>query len=732
MKSASFSRPLRTVPSSKKDSDYHYKYAQWCLNSINSDQHRYFQAKSMVNWNFLYGNQWILDEDLETFMMDESGNTRNRLKIVENTVRPMVNALVGKVIQMDLSAKAYGTSDRAVSRMEKELAKLLFYQSLYTRTNDPGLKETIKAKVPVADTAEETFDRFHRFWRDEYVAAINALIKNISELNNLESIKVESALSLAVTGMSVIKEYELNGGHRIDVIDPLFFIWDPSAKKPDLSDSSFWGEYSHEDPAYLIERFPEMSLAWKEALEKSSSATHNTSSFHQDMNIFGVPLGRVPKYEIYWRDVEAQEYGYVIDEFGYELYTRIDVEDGQYSIEDVVMPQDEKAREAMKGKLTHKIWRDVLRYCVFCPPEYVSNPSESGIPLVLEHGVAKYSETFVSDISNVQSPYKVATWQYHNGYIQAPVDDAIGPQRFLNRLLSMAEAQVNNSRGSGIIYDKDMVDGQDGEQEMLRSMNLSKPVGVRAKGQLNNSVSTYDTTAKQGTLSLFEIAQNVRASIDNSTGRNVAMRGQQGGKRESGVVVNQMLDAGATMQEPFFFAISQQMLKVSQAMATKGKKIYIANQRKLSLAVGDSMRKVITLHPDMMLEDFRVYIKRSMPEDESKAAAALDLKELATVGLVDEEAMAKWYGVAHIEDVSSAIQETFNRKIEKSKIAAREQAAAEEQAIEAQGAEIDRQEEMAAAAADVERQHEVENLSIKGQQGIDKLALREHLRRTAP
>jgi hemoglobin-like flavoprotein len=101
-------------------------------------------------------------------------------------------------------------------------------------------------------------------------------------------------------------------------------------------------------------------------------------------------------------------------------------------------------------------------------------------------------------------------------------------------------------------------------------------------------------------------------------------------------------------------------------------------------------------------------------------------------GLIDEEAMAKWYGHAMIEDVSTAIQETFNRKIEKSKIAAQEQQLAAEQAVEAQASEIDRQEEMAAAAADVERQHEVENLSIKGQQGIDKLALRENLRRSAP
>ena len=730
MRSAA-TRPQRTIPASQKDETYHRRYAEWCIGAVSSDQHKYFQARCYVNWNFLYGNQWIFDDDLENFMMDESGDTRNRLKIVENTIRPMVNQLVGKVIQMDLTAKAQGSSHRAVSRMETELARLLFYQNIYSKTNNPKLKEKIKSNVPVADSVDETVDRFQRFWRDEYVAAINALVKDISELNNIEQLKVELALQLAVMGMSVAKGYEFNGGQKWEAKDPLFFIFDPSAKKSDLSDGSFWGEYSYVDPVYLMERFPKIGRKERESLEKASNDMVQGGSFHQSFDFFGVPMGRIPQYELYWRDTEEQSYGYVIDEFGYELLTRLDVEGSKYSFEDAITPQDENAKKWMAGKTVKKLWKDVLRYCVMCPLDQVGTATNAA-PVVLDFGVVKNSETYLSDISNVKPPYKVATWAYHNGFIQAPIDDAIGPQRFLNRLLSMAESQINNSRGSNVFYDKDMIDAQGGEQEMLRSMNMGKPVGIRAKGNLNNSVVPYDNTVRQGTMSLFEVAQGIRNSIDNSTGRNVAMRGQQGGKRESVGVVDTMIETGLTMQEPFFFSIAQQMLAITESMATQGKKIYIEHARKLALKVGDNMSKVITLHPDMALEDFKIYVKRTMPEDQSKAAANLDLKELATAGVIDEEAMAKWYGNASIEDVSTAIRESFNRKVEKSKIAAQEQEKAATAAIEASTAEIDRQEEMAAAAADVERQHEVENLSIKGQQGIDKLALREDLRRKAP
>jgi hypothetical protein len=731
MRDYNHTRPLRTIPRSQKNDEYHYKYAMWCLNAINCDQTKYFQAKALVNWNFIFGNQWILDDDLEIFMMDESGETRNRLKVVENTIRPMVNQLVGKVIQTDLTAKAIASSDRSVSRMERELSRLLFFQKMYAKSTDPSMRELIKSKVPVSDDVNETFDRFSRFWRDEYAEAMNILLKDVSELNNFEQLKARSAYNLAATGMSVLKGYELNGCMKWKNVDPLFFIFDPSAKEGDLSDGSFWGEYAYEDPAYILERFQGISPTWRAALEDSSQNIRTSGSFHQDLSVFGVPMGRVPVYEIYWRDTEEQLYGYVVDEFGYELFTRLDDEGGKYSISDAFLPEDEEIRSAMKGKAVKRIFQDVLRHCVFCPADYVGNPDAKGEPLILDYGVVKNSETYLSDISNVQPPYKVATWSYHNGYIQAPVDDAIGPQRFLNRLLSMAESNVNNSRGANVFYDKDMIDEQGGEQELLSAMNTGKPVGVHAKGNLNNSVIPYDTTVKSGTMSLFEIAQAVRNSIDNSTGRNVAMRGQQGGKRESGVVVDAMLESGFTMQEPYFFAISQQFLAVSKSVATVGKKIYIKNKRKLALKVGDGMSKVITLHPDMELEDFKIYVKRALPEDQSKALANQDLKELAQLGLVDEEAMSKWYGHAGVENISTAIQETFNRKIEKSKTVAKEQEQMAQQQAEQMAAEAERQEELNAAASDVERTREVENLAIKGQQGIDKLALREQFRQQA-
>lgn len=725
-------RPLRTVPNSQKNEEYHYKFAAWCLNAINSDQHRYFQAKSIINWNFHFGNQWIFEDDLETFMMDESNDTRNRIKFVENTIRPFVNQLVGKVIQTDFSAKAIASSSRAVSRMEEQLSRLLYLQNLYTQQRDPRRREMIKQKAPIGDSPEETFDRFKRFYRDEYTAAINSLIEDISDQNQIEAVKVQVAKHLAVTGLGVVKTYEMNGMHMVEDIDPMFFLFDPGAKKPDLSDASFWGEYGNDDPAYLLERFPNIPSEWRKALD-GSGQNHSIGggSFQQVWDVFGVPMGRVPRYEIYWRDGEYQTYGYVIDEFGYYLFTRLDLEGGKYSVSDAVIPEDEDLKKKMKGKLTKKVFKQVLRYCVFCPSEYVTfkNPNHRNVPaLVLDYGVVPYAETYLNDFSNVAPPYKCHAWDYQNGYIQAPVDDAISPQRFLNRMLSMVEAQVNNSRGSGTIYDKDMIDEKDGEQELLRSMNLSKPVGVHAKGNLNNSVSSYDLTVRDGTINLFNVINNLRASLDNSTGRNIAMRGQQGGKRESVGVSEDMQQTGQTMQEPFFFAIAQIMLACVKSMANQGKKIYIDNKRKLSINVGEGMGKLITLTKDMEFEDFKIYIKRSLPDDQSRMYAKADLKELRQLGLVDEEGMAKWYSRATLDDISTVIQESFNRKVEMSKIAADRVEKAEQQQLQAVGQEQNRQEEMAAAAADVQRKQQVEDLAIKGDQGLQKLQVRENLR----
>ena len=92
----------------KKDEKYHSDYAKWCLNVINHPLYRKFIAKTLVNWSFFKGNdgQWIFDEDLESFFLDESGDVRNRIKISKNIILPMVAQYEGNAIRLSISARA--------------------------------------------------------------------------------------------------------------------------------------------------------------------------------------------------------------------------------------------------------------------------------------------------------------------------------------------------------------------------------------------------------------------------------------------------------------------------------------------------------------------------------------------------------------------------------------------------------------------------------------------------
>ena len=110
----------------KKNEDYHVKFGRWCLQTINNTNYKKFVTKTLVNWSFYKGGdgQWIFEEDLEAFFLDESGDVRNRLKMTENIIRPMVNQYVGNAIRLSYNAKAQATSDFAINAREKELERL--------------------------------------------------------------------------------------------------------------------------------------------------------------------------------------------------------------------------------------------------------------------------------------------------------------------------------------------------------------------------------------------------------------------------------------------------------------------------------------------------------------------------------------------------------------------------------------------------------------------------------
>ena len=57
------------------------------------------------------------------------------------------------------------------------------------------------------------------------------------------------------------------------------------------------------------------------------------------------------------------------------------------------------------------------------------------LDLMNDFGLAPHQETEWNDLSNVKFPFKCFTWGYVDGEIMSPVDDAINPQRLINRIL---------------------------------------------------------------------------------------------------------------------------------------------------------------------------------------------------------------------------------------------------------------------------------------------------------
>ena len=64
---------------------------------------------------------------------------------------------------------------------------------------------------------------------------------------------------------------------------------------------------------------------------------------HKIVNgIYMQPGGKIPVYEVYWKDVEKKEYGWVMDDFGYPQYVMINDSESKYTDKDLIEPQTEK------------------------------------------------------------------------------------------------------------------------------------------------------------------------------------------------------------------------------------------------------------------------------------------------------------------------------------------------------------------------------------------------------
>ena len=617
-----------------KGKSYHRQFAKYCLGAMGNHTYRKYLDKCLINWSFFKGGdgQWIMDEDVEAFFLDESGDIRNRLKWTKNVIKPMVQQYVGNAIRLSYDAKAECVSDFVINEREKQLSEIRYYHKV--SEDFPWMSDIIKERAGLMETYEESREMFFNLFVETYEQDINNLIEFVVEDVNMSELKVQITRNIAICGLGIYKGFENGELYSAEATNPLFFFWDFSAKKPDLTDAEYMGEWYYMDAPTLFEMYHKLTPDERAAIE--AYGRNDNKTVHRIVNgMYTNAGGKVPVYEVYWKDMETREYGWVMDEFGYPYYTMVNHEDSQYTDKDLIEPQTEKHKDEMGDKKKHKIFVDVLRYCTLIPQEEIGIGTED---IVLEYGVLPYQEKKLGEPANVQFPYKCYTWVYDRGEVLTPLDDVIDPQRFLNRTISVIESHMSNMRGTGTVISKSAVDARDGEQDMLRNMNASKPIFVDTDrvGSVQNAVGQYGTTIGNGTLQMFQVVNEVQKSIQDVTGVNEAMTGTQGSQDALVGVIDAQIQRGSLVQEPFYWALTSILRQAYQHIATVGKAIYFDNPRRLAMMVGDKGMQTIALTKDHLLQDYRIFINRSESKAQAEQAGNELLFTLLQAGLVDQ------------------------------------------------------------------------------------------------
>ncbi len=220
---------------------------------------------------------------------------------------------------------------------------------------------------------------------------------------------------------------------------------------------------------------------------------------------------------------------------------------------------------------------------------------------------------------------------------------------------------------------------------------------------------------------MFQVIQAVQQSIQDVTGVNEAMTGTQGGGDVLVGVVEAQIQRGSLVQEPFYWALTSILRQAYEHMATVGKAIYYDNPRKLAMMVGDEGLGRIMITKDHLLQDYRIFIKRSETPEQGINAANQLLFTLLQAGMIDQLMFANLFNRATPELVADSL-----RKFQKDKMMAQQKAdqAANEGAAQGRAAQADMMTQLQQAQQQQE-QKQIEMQDLAHQQEMEKIAMKE-------
>lgn len=676
--SSNQSKPNRIeTQEADKNVDYHIRYARWAIGSGSTQMHRDYISNYQVNRKFYMNRQWVMQEDLEAFFKDETGQDRNRLKVTRNYVQPMVETYRGNAERMTFNMKVINLSPLARSRRDMALHRLLMYNDI-TKVM-PGFKQSLRNNNIPVGSEPELIEKFNTLYNDQHVIAANRLVRYSRDINKFDDYRGTLARDVALAGICIMKPYPYSGEWMFKRVTPDRFGWDRSALDQCLLDAEYFWEDDLTSGSTIFEKYQSLGLEERKAIENyASNYTKQNPNLPVDISV----SGKIPTFHAVWRDMVVDTFGYVTDQYGQRVLARIDyIEDNEteprYTEKDLVAYSDltEYQKNVLKRnpKGMVNLYVDLWRYCDFIPVEVVPVRRDGkASDIVLEYGIVPYQEPDPYKPTNMAPPYKVGTWSYLDGELISPVDVVINPQRMINRFLSVMENQINNSGGAGVVYDKDLT-GMQSEDVINTKISRGESIGVNAKGKgVQNIFGRYDSTPKEAIVAFSNLIESFKLGIEQVTGVNEAVKGESNNPDQLVGVMQLMIQRGSIIQEPFYKAIMDCFKGCYQSIITSGKRYYIDNDIELMDAVGEDSASILKLSKDMRNEAMRITLTRSMDDANERLTVDSTLVTWLQFGLIDQDVVSKLYGRATMEEALFEMRE-YQKRLAVQKRAAMQQ-----------------------------------------------------------
>lgn len=658
-------RPNQAVKD--KGRDYYFRYVQWMLWRSNCFELSQFRIQTRICWEFYMGNSfnkysWLWFGDIQNFLNDETGQVKFRQNWIDNIIMPMVRMYIGNGLKSGFTHTLKNASGAALSRKQSKLDERRLVEALAKQIGG-DIEMQMRQNLPIGDNEYQTKMMFEGEYKDPLIEAINDIIVSVSENNDLfTEVNEKICEHLAVDGMAVVWDREINGHQVQRHIPSQYMVWDVAARRKDLQDGAFIGHIDMVDPVVVYEEAPWITESDREKIENWASSNYDGSYINNNM-YFASIAGKVRRVHFEFRDCELQEWGVVMSEYGFEMWVEINAkgdnpdEEPLYTDKDLIpysKVQNPVYRKSLKKKNKLTTFRQVIREVDLVDGSYYGGTGDTGIDcVVLYYGKKRYTERDPYIYGGQRFSYKVSTFKSYMGIPTSPTALLIDAQRIVNRVEAIKEQQLNASRPPSLIYDESLPTDKDKEYGIRNVLINGGVAAGRTRGNAPNMVREISGTNMSGQEFLDTYKGTTKRDAQLSTGGNETIMGA--GTQE--LVRNSMIQAqmGSIIQEDFYNSVSSVFKQLVQAQATRGTQIYRDNPDNLMGIIRSQECFDAFMELELANETVFANIKRSpsrMTDIEAGNQLALQMLQAQ---LLDEVTFARIINRSTVDDVYRAM-----------------------------------------------------------------------------